>query len=107
MLNRRFINELFEKSQLISQATTKTLIEKIVHTSIMRLNQDSMDKLYDLMTMAIKYQFFTCPEPSDMFEITKIHIDNWVYLTTDPEILLQIQHAQALFVTVRDFIKRC
>ena len=34
----------------------KTMFDKLAHASIMRLNSNSMDKLYDLMTMAVKYQ---------------------------------------------------
>ena len=32
------------------------MFDKLAHASIMRLNSNSMDKLYDLMTMAVKYQ---------------------------------------------------
>ena len=32
------------------------MFDKLAHASIMRLNANSMDKLYDLMTMAVKYQ---------------------------------------------------
>ena len=34
----------------------KAMFEKLAHASIMRLNPASMDKLYDLMTMAVKHQ---------------------------------------------------
>lgn len=67
MFNRRFIEEIFQKhqpihSRRVSLATTspsqvlKTMFDKLAHASIMRLNANSMDKLYDLMTMAVKYQ---------------------------------------------------
>ena len=36
--------------------STKQIFEKIAHSSIMRLNKNSMDKLFDLMIMAFKYQ---------------------------------------------------
>ena len=32
------------------------MFDKLAHASIMRLNSNSMDKLYDLMTKAVKYQ---------------------------------------------------
>ena len=32
------------------------MFDKLAHASIMKLNSNSMDKLYDLMTMAVKYQ---------------------------------------------------
>ena len=34
----------------------KAMFDKLAHASIMRLNAASMDKLYDLMTMAVKHQ---------------------------------------------------
>lgn len=34
----------------------RLLFDRIVHSSIMRLNEQSMDKLYDLILMGLKYQ---------------------------------------------------
>jgi hypothetical protein len=39
----------------------KAMFEKLAHASIMRLNPASMDKLYDLMTMAVKHQVQMAP----------------------------------------------
>ena len=41
----------------------RTLYDKLAHSSIMRLNTNSMDKLYDLMTMAVKYQLLSVASP--------------------------------------------
>ena len=55
----------------------KTMFDKLAHASIMRLNSNSMDKLYDLMTMAVKYQVHrethkqhstTCPSSSKILK---------------------------------------
>ena len=57
MFNRRFIEEIFSKHQPIySRRVLKTMFDKLAHASIMKLNSNSMDKLYDLMTMAVKQQ---------------------------------------------------
>ena len=57
MFNRKFIEEIFMKHQPIySRKALRTMFDKLAHASIVRLNADSMDKLYDLMTMAVKYQ---------------------------------------------------
>ena len=34
----------------------RTMFEKLAHASIMRLSTESMNKLYDLMIMAVKHQ---------------------------------------------------
>ena len=50
------------------------MFDKLAHASIMRLNSNSMDKLYDLMTMAVKYQVTktkTNLRPDDNGQVTK------------------------------------
>ena len=51
-----FIDELFKPQEVYSVNSTKQIFEKIAHSSIMRLNSNSMDKLFDLMTMTFKHQ---------------------------------------------------
>ena len=84
---------------LDSQEVVKALLERIVHSSIMRLGNDSLDKLYELVFMAVKYQMFSAPEPQSLFDITMAHVESWSLMTEgDPEILLQVQHVQSLLV---------
>ena len=84
---------------LDSQEVVRALLERIVHSSIMRLGPDSLEKLFELIFMAVKYQMFTAPEPQSLFDITMAHVESWSLMTEgDPEILLQVQHAQSLLV---------
>lgn len=41
----------------------------------MRLNRESMDKLYDLMTMVFKYQLLMIPSPRQSVAVTLNHLD--------------------------------
>ena len=41
----------------------------------MKLNSNSMDKLYDLMTMAVKYQVLMCHHPRHLIPLTLNHLD--------------------------------
>jgi len=41
----------------------------------MRLNESSMDKLFDLMAMGFKYQLVSCMTPRDLIDITHNHLD--------------------------------
>ena len=54
MFAPEFVNELFTPQPTYSQYATRKLFDKLAHTSIMRLSESSMDKLYDLMTMHIQ-----------------------------------------------------
>ena len=61
MFNRKFIEEIFLKHQsLHNKRILRAMFDKLAHASIMRLNATSMDKLYDLMIMAVKYQVLQC-----------------------------------------------
>ncbi|KAM5320464.1 protein OSCP1 isoform 2-T2 [Glossophaga mutica] len=75
MFNKNFIEELFKPQELYSKKALRTIYDRLAHASIMRLNQASMDKLYDLMTMALKYQVLLCPRPKDVLLVTFNHLD--------------------------------
>lgn len=71
-----FIDELFRPQDMYSCASTKQIFEKLAHSSIMRLNRNSMDKLYDLMTMGTKYQIISCAAPQQILHITLQHLES-------------------------------
>uniref|UniRef100_A0A8C5DMP2 Protein OSCP1-like n=1 Tax=Gouania willdenowi TaxID=441366 RepID=A0A8C5DMP2_GOUWI len=75
LFNRAFMDELLKPQHLYSHRTMKTVLTRIAHASIMRLNAASMDRLYELMVMAFKYQVLLCPRPKDMLLITYNHMD--------------------------------
>lgn len=75
MFNKRFMEELFKPQALYSKKAMRTVFDRLAHASIMRLNAASMDKLYDLMTMAFKYQVSLCLRPKDILLITLNHMD--------------------------------
>ncbi|MXQ80458.1 hypothetical protein E5288_WYG006145 [Bos mutus] len=91
MFNQKFMDELFKPQELYSKKALRTVYDRLAHASIMRLNQASMDKLYDLMTMAFKYQVFLCPRPKDVLLVTLNHLDAIKGLIQDsPTILHQV-----------------
>ncbi|XP_051921927.1 protein OSCP1 isoform X2 [Hippocampus zosterae] len=75
MFNKKFLEELFKPQELYSKKALRTVFDRLAHASIMRLNQASMDKLYDLMTMAFKYQVLLCPRPRDLLLVSFNHMD--------------------------------
>ncbi|XP_064629355.1 protein OSCP1-like [Lineus longissimus] len=75
MFNKRFMEELFKPQELYSKKAMRTVFDRLAHASIMRLNAASMDKLYDLMTMAFKYQVSLSLQPKDILLVTLNHMD--------------------------------
>ncbi|XP_034029960.1 protein OSCP1 isoform X2 [Thalassophryne amazonica] len=91
MFNKNFLEELFKPQELYSKKALRTVFDRLAHASIMRLNQASMDKLYDLMTMAFKYQVLLCPRPKDILLVSFNHMDAVKDFVKDtPNILCQV-----------------
>lgn len=66
----------------------------------------SMDKLFDLMTMAVKYQFLLCKEPSELVLVTMNHLDGMkAIFKTHPNIVEHIDYANTLVQNKLAFIK--
>ena len=99
MFNRRFIEEIFAKHQPIySRRVLKTMFDKLAHASIMRLNSNSMDKLYDLMTMAVKYQVLMCHNPKHIISLTLNHLDAILHYLTCSVVQKNVEVAFQYFV---------
>ncbi|KAF4100749.1 protein OSCP1a [Onychostoma macrolepis] len=101
MFNKAFLEELLRPQDLYSHRALRTVLTRLAHASIMRLNPASMDKLYDLMTMAFKYQIVLCPRPQDLLVITFNHTDTIKELVKDnPSLVNQINEAQRQLIEV-------
>lgn len=71
----RFVEELFKPQEMYSIQSTRQIFDRLAHSSIMRLNESSMDKLFDLMAMGFKYQIISCMAPQELVDITHNHLD--------------------------------
>ncbi|TSK34917.1 Protein OSCP1 [Bagarius yarrelli] len=106
MFNKKFLEELFKPQELYSKKALRTVFDRLAHASIMRLNQASMDKLYDLMTMAFKYQVLLCPRPKDILLVTFNHMDAIKDFVQDtPSILSQVDETYRQLIEVSIFLK--
>ena len=74
--NKKFISELFRPQKVYTSKGTREIFDRLAHSSIMRLNSSSMDKLYDLMCMGFKYQLTKCVGPEEFIQITLNHMEN-------------------------------
>eukprot|EP00928_Gymnodinium_smaydae_P047999 TRINITY_DN32048_c0_g1_i1.p1 TRINITY_DN32048_c0_g1~~TRINITY_DN32048_c0_g1_i1.p1 ORF type:complete len:372 (+),score=94.67 TRINITY_DN32048_c0_g1_i1:139-1254(+) len=72
----RFIEELFKPQEMYSIQSTRQIFDRLAHSSIMRLNESSMDKLFDLMAMGFKYQIVSCQTSNELVDITRNHLDS-------------------------------
>ncbi len=76
MFNKKFLDEIFLNHQpMENRRVLRALFDKLAHASIMRLNESSMDKLYDLMVMAFKHQVVMTKNPHDLIGVTLNHLD--------------------------------
>ncbi|XP_036371917.1 protein OSCP1a isoform X2 [Megalops cyprinoides] len=99
MFNRKFMEELLKPQELYSNKALRTVFERLAHSSIMRLNQASMDKLYDLMIMAFKYQVMLCPRPKDLLLVSFNHLDAIKDFVRDvPSVLNQVDETHRLLI---------
>lgn len=99
MFNTRFMEELFKPQEIYSKKAMRTVFDRLAHASIMRLNAASMDKLYDLMTMAFKYQVSLVLRPRDILLVTLNHMDAIKQFVADsPSITTQVDNVYRLFI---------
>jgi len=75
MFSEKFVKELFKPQKLYTNDNTRQIFDRLAHSSIMRLNQSSMSKLYDLMFMAVKYQLLSVKSADELAQITLNHLD--------------------------------
>lgn len=71
----RFMEELFKPQPMYSVQSTRQVFDRLAHSSIMRLNESSMDKLFDLMAMGFKNQVISCASPQELLDVTHNHLD--------------------------------
>lgn len=101
MLNQRFLEELFKPQQVYNKDALRSVFNDLAHSSIMRLNEESMGKLYDLMRMVFKYQVFAATEPKDIILITLNHLDQMRNIISSQTVNKQVDSAYFLLVKVQ------
>jgi len=74
MLSKKFVEELFRFQEMYSMTSTRQIFEKLAHSSIMKLNATSMNKLFDLMLMGMKYQIVSTTTPDEIYHVTMTHL---------------------------------
>lgn len=115
LFRHEFVEELFKRQDIKSYSYVKDFFDKLAHSSIMKLNSNSMSKLYDLMVMSLKLQLMRIRNPNEIANITYNHINSILDIiksksTTDNDVVRLVEniytriHFFFKFYTSWDFI---
>uniref|UniRef100_A0A7S2QVI2 Uncharacterized protein n=1 Tax=Triparma pacifica TaxID=91992 RepID=A0A7S2QVI2_9STRA len=96
MLASSFVDELFRPQEMYTNSSTRQIFNKLAHSSIMRINETSMDKLYDLMTMGVKYQWICCNVPQQMVQNTYNHLTALSTISEGSEVMTLVENCKNL-----------
>eukprot|EP00392_Amoebophrya_sp_AT5.2_P010923 g10993.t1 len=94
----RFLQELFKPQEAFSMPSCRQVFDRLAHSSIMRLNASSMDKLMDLITMGFKYQFLVSTSAEELVDVTLNHLAACKRIAAgNADLLALVQQGEALF----------
>lgn len=84
LLNPKILSSVFEESQLTEMPFLRSTLECVALSSIMKLDKNSMDKLFDLMIVIVKYQLTVATGPREIILLTLNHIDAMRDMVSNP-----------------------
>lgn len=99
-LNEKFLHEIFKPQLMYTNQELYLLFKEIAHASVMKLNDISMGKLYDLMIMVFKHQLYFSRQPRDLLLITLNHLDSLRNLVSSPSVYQQLDSVYCIFMKV-------
>ena len=73
LYNKKFQNDLYIHKKPNKHQEVKSIFESLAHSSIMRLNSTSMNKLFELMLMTLKLQILRTRYPEEIYQVTLNH----------------------------------
>ncbi|XRB04374.1 Oscp1 protein [Pycnococcus provasolii] len=90
----RFMEEVLKPQACYSVASLRQIFERVAHSSIMRLSESSMDKLFDLMVMGAKYQLVALTSPQEVLRITDVHLSSVAKLLQEPPLVQIVENVK-------------
>ena len=76
MFSEELMNQVHKPQLMLSVRAVRSLFERIAHSSIMKLSESSMEKLFELMLMGFKFQLVRCTHPRQIIDITVNHLES-------------------------------
>lgn len=109
LLDPKFLESLINGSthnnaQLLTAEHCKFMLNDIATCSLMRLDETSMEKLWNLMTMVYKWQLFVSRHQHNLLDITFRHLDAINRLYPDARRHMLIDYAKNMLL---DFWNSC
>eukprot|EP01062_Namystynia_karyoxenos_P022583 TRINITY_DN18668_c0_g1_i1.p1 TRINITY_DN18668_c0_g1~~TRINITY_DN18668_c0_g1_i1.p1 ORF type:complete len:488 (+),score=122.75 TRINITY_DN18668_c0_g1_i1:129-1592(+) len=81
LYNPKVFRELLRPGPLPSNTYMRGIFHTIANTSIMKLSEASMEKMYELMVMGFKFQVISLTHPKDLISVTLNHVESNRLLT--------------------------
>ena len=102
LFNKKFQSELYIHKKPYKHQEVKAIFESFAHSSIMRLNTTSMNKLFELMLMTLKLQILRTRYPEEIYQITLNHFLGIIEIlnsieTEDKSLLNRVQEEMLNF----------
>ena len=107
LYNKKFQNDLYIHKKPNRHQEVKSIFESLAHSSIMRLNATSMNKLFELMLMTLKLQILRARYPEEIYQITLNHFFGVIEImqtidSNDSGLIEIIENANNNFINIYD-----
>eukprot|EP00775_Hariotina_reticulata_P005653 gene5653-5892_t len=105
LFDQTFVRDkLFVPQDMYSPQSTRKIFDRLAHSSIMRLSESSMDKLFDLMVMGAKYQLVCSARLDDLIQVMLRHLGTARAILTSA--MAGCSHAGAVKTNTIDLISQ-
>ncbi|XP_076293748.1 organic solute carrier partner 1 [Lasioglossum baleicum] len=84
LFSPKILTSIFEEESMSGMTALRSTLEAVVLSSIVKLDASSMDKLFDLMTMMVKYQLTAATGPKEVILLTLNHTDAMREMVSHP-----------------------
>ena len=105
LYNKKFQNDLYIHKKPNKHQEVKCIFESLAHSSIMRLNTTSMNKLFELMLMTLKLQILRTRYPEEIYQIVINHFYGVIEIMkmidpNDTELIDMLKNAMNNFMNI-------
>ncbi|KAK5985018.1 Protein OSCP1 [Trichostrongylus colubriformis] len=98
-LKQKYLHEIFKPQHMFSRRHMRAMFERLAHSSIMRLSESSMEKLFDLTLMMTKYQIQSVVMPEQILTVTMNHLSGMKRIAKHEEDIQElVRNAHAMFL---------
>ena len=105
LYNIKFQSDLYIHKKPNKHQEVKSIFETLAHSSIMRLNSTSMNKLFELMLMTLKLQILRTRYPEEIYQIVINHFYGVIEIMkmidpNDTELIDMLKNAMNNFMNI-------